>query len=334
MNMKSTPLSRFPQHLQSLGRMELRKGLIGTLQVNMGKRCNQACLHCHVEAGPKRTEMMPSHCVDQILALLKNSPSVLAVDITGGAPELNPFFRTLVGGAHRLNKRVLVRCNLTVVFVNGQEDLISFYADHGVELLCSLPCYEKENVDQQRGGGVFDQSIEALRKLNAHGYGKTGSNLILNLVYNPVKAALPSPQEALEQTYRDELRERFGIVFNHLFTITNMPIGRFAEDLRRQGKMQEYLDLLVQNFNPGTLDGLMCRSLVSVDWRGRLFDCDFNQMLNLPLRSNSGKEIALSDVGTLSELENLGVATDSHCFGCTAGAGSSCQGELMNKRSG
>ncbi|HLK12654.1 MAG TPA: arsenosugar biosynthesis radical SAM (seleno)protein ArsS [Candidatus Binatia bacterium] len=318
----------FDATLREHGLGRLRRGVPDTLQVNVGKRCNQACHHCHVDAGPTRTEMMAAATAARVLALLAQSPGVGTLDLTGGAPELNPSFPELVAGARALDRRVVVRCNLTVLFVEGLAGLVDLYGRHAVELICSLPCYTAENVDRQRGGGVFARSVEALRRLNAAGYGLPGSPLRLDLVYNPVGAFLPPPQAALEARYREELRRAHGIEFHHLLTLTNMPIRRFAEQLRRAGEEAAYLGLLVNHFNPATVPGLMCRSLVSVGWDGALYDCDFNQMLERPLADGSGPR-TIWDVGDLAALGTLPVATGAHCFGCTAGGGSSCGGALV-----
>ncbi len=322
-----TPPPDFVATLAEHGLAPLTRGLVTTLQVNVGKLCNQACHHCHVDAGPTRTEIMRPATAARVLALLAASPAIAAVDLTGGAPELNPSFRDLVREARRLGRRVLVRCNLTVLSVPGMEDLPEFYRAHEVELICSLPCYTAENVDRQRGRGVFDQSIAALRALNRLGYGGAGSELRLDLVYNPVGAFLPPPQADLETRYKTELAALFGIEFHRLLTITNMPIERFAATLRREGRLASYLGLLVNHFNPATVEGLMCRSLVSVGWDGALYDCDFNQMLTLPL---AGRDTAATiwTLASCDDLIGLPIATASHCFGCTAGAGSSCGGQL------
>ncbi len=296
-----------------------------TLQVNVGKLCNQACHHCHVEAGPKRTEIMPRHVAERVIGLLAGSRQIERLDITGGAPELNPNFRSLVAQAWRLGCHLIDRCNLTVLFEPGQEDLAEFLAQNEVEIVASLPCYTAENVDKQRGRGVFDKSIRALQLLNGLGYGKAGSRLTLNLVYNPLGDYLPPLQEKLEADYHTQLREHFGIEFNRLFTMTNMPIKRFAEWLAREGKQESYMCLLVNHFNPDTIENLMCRSLVSVGWDGQLYDCDFNQMVGLGM---SGTR-TIWDVQSLDGLEGKRIATSSHCFGCTAGAGSSCGGSLQ-----
>jgi radical SAM/Cys-rich protein len=308
----------------------LRREFPHTLQVNVGKRCNQACHHCHVDAGPKRTESMTRATAERVVALLASSPSIDTLDLTGGAPELNPNFPYLVERAHACGRRITVRCNLTVLSVPGMEHLPRLYSDHRVALICSLPCYTEENVDQQRGHGVFEQSIEALRKLNSLGYGQPQSPLLLDLVYNPLGAFLPPPQAELEARYHAELWQRYGIEFRRLLTITNMPIKRFAEQLRRWGKSDEYMGLLVNHFNPRTVAGLMCRTLVSVGWEGTLYDCDFNQMLELPMSRDDATHTppTIWDIADLEEVAGRTVRTAAHCFGCTAGAGSSCGGAL------
>jgi radical SAM/Cys-rich protein len=300
---------------------------ITTLQVNLGKRCNMSCRHCHVEASPRRAEVLEPSVARQVIALLERSPQAEVLDLTGGAPELSPSFRYLVRETRRLGREVLDRCNLTVLLEPGQEDLADFLADQQAHVVASLPCYLSENVDQQRGAGAYERSIEALRRLNALGYGDEGSGLLLDLVYNPLGAFLPPQQARLQASYTEELGRRFGIRFNQLFTITNMPIARFAEQLRRQGKYDEYSQLLRQSFNQGTVPGLMCRSTVSVSHDGALHDCDFNQMLALPLASDQ-RASSIFDLDSLDELQGSPIATDDHCFGCTAGAGSSCTGAL------
>ncbi|HLK09466.1 MAG TPA: arsenosugar biosynthesis radical SAM (seleno)protein ArsS, partial [Candidatus Angelobacter sp.] len=256
---------------------------------------------------------------------LAATPSIHTVDITGGAPELNPNFRTLVSASRRMGKQVIDRCNLTVLFEPGHETLAEFLAANQVEITASLPCYTESNVDQQRGKGAFEKSIRALRLLNAIGYGRKTSGLTLNLVYNPLGASLPPPQQKLEDDYKVQLRDNFGIEFDRLFTITNMPIKRFAEFLVREGKHEAYMALLTNHFNPATVEGLMCRDLVSIGWDGRIYDCDFNQMLDL--ETPGGKNIW--EIDSFSELAQKPIATDGHCFGCTAGAGSSCGGSLQ-----
>jgi len=318
----------FMQVLASHGLPPLRRGPVDTLQVNVGKLCNQACHHCHVEAGPKRPERMNEPVASRVLQLLAASPAVATVDVTGGAPELNPHFRRIVTEARRLGRTVIDRCNLTILCEPGQEDLAEFLAVHGVAVVASLPCYTVENVERQRGHGVFDKSIRALQWLNALGYGR-GDGLRLDLVYNPVGAFLPPAQAALETRYREELGRAFGITFDRLLTITNMPIKRFAEMLVRDGATETYQSLLVNHFNPDTVGGLMCRSLVSVGWDGRLYDCDFNQMLELPLAdARAGVPQTIWDLESLDAVAGLPIATGAHCFGCTAGAGSSCAGTL------
>jgi radical SAM/Cys-rich protein len=315
----------FEENLAAHGVGSLTRTQTTTLQVNVGKLCNQACHHCHVEAGPKRTEVMQRHVAERVIGLLAGSPRIETLDITGGAPELNPQFRFLVTEAWRLGCHLIDRCNLTVLFEPGQEDLAEFLAKNEVEVAASLPCYTAENVDQQRGRGVFGKSVRALRLLNDLGYGRPGSGLTLNLVYNPLGAFLPPPQEKLEADYRKQLREHFGIEFNQLFTITNMPIKRFAEWLQREGQHESYMGLLVNHFNSATVENLMCRSLVSVSWDGQLYDCDFNQMLEIGMPGTK----TIWDIQSLDGLAGKRVATGSHCFGCTAGAGSSCGGRLQ-----
>jgi len=317
----------FEATLARHGLAPLRRATVRTLQVNVGKLCNQACHHCHVDAGPKRTEIMARATVERVIELLGASPAVETVDITGGAPELNPSFRFLVESVRRLGRKVIDRCNLTVLSESGMEGLPRFFAENEVELTCSLPCYTAKNVDQQRGKGVFDKSIDALQTLNRLGYGKRGSGLTLNLVYNPVGAFLPPSQAKLENDYKRELAFAFGIEFDRLFTITNMPIQRFAADLVRSGRHQAYMSLLVNHFNPATTPGVMCRSLVSVGWSGALYDCDFNQMLEIPLPPRHPRTIF--ELSSVDRLAGAPIATASHCFGCTAGSGSSCCGDVV-----
>jgi radical SAM/Cys-rich protein len=315
----------FADELARRGAPPLRRGRVATLQLNIGRRCDLACHHCHVEAGPRRSEAMDRRGAERVVELLAFNPGVELLDVTGGAPELNENFRFVVAGARSLGRRVIDRCNLTVLFLPGQEDTAEFLAAHGVEVVASLPCYTRENVDAQRGRGTFAASIEGLRRLNALGYGRPGSALRLDLVYNPGGAFLPPPQAELEARYRAELRELFGLEFHRLLAITNMPIRRFAHALARDGQLDAYLGLLVNHFNPDALPGLMCRSLLSIGYDGSLHDCDFNQMLELPL---PGPERTIWDMTDLSRLEGRPIATAGHCFGCTAGAGSSCGGAL------
>ena len=296
------------------------------LQVNIGRLCNQACHHCHVEAGPKRTENMEEKTIDRVIELLEESKTIHTVDITGGAPELNPHFRRLVGAARKNGKKVIDRCNLTVLYEPGQEETVFFLKEHEVQIIASLPCYSKENVEKQRGRGVFDKSIRALKLLNNLGYGKDHTGLTLDLVYNPTGPFLPPAQERLENDYRVELKELFGIEFNHLFTITNMPIKRFLHDLERAGKLAEYMELLANSFNPNAAKGVMCRNLVSVSWNGELFDCDFNQMLELPLGAG---RTTLWKISSFDKLKGKPITFANHCYACTAGSGSSCGGALV-----
>lgn len=301
-----------------------------TLQINVGKLCNQACHHCHVEAGPNRTEIMRREVADRVLEVLAASPSITTVDITGGAPELNPNFQALVRESGKLGRHVVDRCNLTVLFEPGQEHLAEYLAQQEVEIIASLPCYTAKNVDEQRGRGVFQKSIRALQLLNQLGYGVPGSKLQLNLIYNPLGAFLPPAQEKLEGDYRTHLHESFGIQFHRLFTLTNMPIKRFAACLAQSGERESYMSLLVNHFNPGTVAKLMCRTLVSVAWDGKLYDCDFNQMLDIEMGGRTDGAPTIWDFTSFSGLAGKRIATGSHCFGCTAGAGSSCGGSLQS----
>ncbi|MFT5369839.1 MAG: radical SAM/Cys-rich protein [Candidatus Latescibacterota bacterium] len=305
-------------------RVVLTRLSLDTLQINVGKLCNQACRHCHVDASPIRTEIMTRETVDYLLAFLAKS-DVKTVDLTGGAPELNPHFRYFVKEIRGMGIHVMVRCNLTVIYEPNLEDLPEFYKQHEIELVCSLPCYLEDNVDEQRGRGVYQKSIDALKVLNAIGYGKDGSGLKLDLVYNPVGASLPPDQDELEADYKRELQERFGIVFNRLYTITNMPIKRFSDFLKRRGLYANYMETLVQNFNVHTLSNVMCRSLVSIDWEGNVYDCDFNQMLDMHTFGQPTKIWDLTPESLIGDQIRVG----NHCFGCTAGAGSSCGGELV-----
>jgi radical SAM/Cys-rich protein len=317
--------SSFDATLAQRGLGPLRRNLTTTLQVNVGRRCDLACHHCHVEAGPKRSEAMDARTAERVVWLLERNPQLDTLDLTGGAPELNSHFRALVSAARRLGRQVIDRCNLTVLFEPGQEDTAEFLAAAGVKVVASLPCYTTENVEAQRGRAVFERSIEALRRLNGLGYAGAESRLELELVYNPLGPFLPPDQGELEARYRSELGERFGIVFDRLATITNMPIKRFAHALARDGHHEAYMSLLVNHFNPMTVPALMCRSLLSVSWTGELHDCDFNQMLGLPLAAGPR---TLWDVEEIGALRGAPIATASHCFGCTAGSGSSCGGTL------
>jgi radical SAM/Cys-rich protein len=298
---------------------------ISTLQVNLGYTCNQSCLHCHVNAGPKRREQMDQETLELVLRVAQTR-NMDTLDLTGGAPELNPGFRQLVRDAHKAGLHVIDRCNLTILSEPKQEDLAAFLAAHQVEIMASMPCYLEENVDSQRGAGVYARSIEGLRQLNALGYGVDGSGLILNLVYNPTGPFLPPSQQVLESDYKSRLREQHGIVFNRLYSITNMPIARFGSTLVSRGEFDDYMTLLKQSFQPGNLNGVMCRSLVSVDYRGYLYDCDFNQMLGQGIRVQS-RHIHLRDLLS-QDLDGFPIFIADHCYGCTAGQGSSCGGAL------
>ncbi len=307
-------------------RIDLRAAIVDTLQINVGKLCNQACKHCHVDAGPKRTEIMMQETAEAVVVAVRRF-RIPTLDITGGAPELNPCFRYLVSEGRAAGAQVIVRHNLTVMFEPGQEDLPEFFHDQGVEIVSSLPYFMQEQTDAQRGHGVFNRSIEALRRLNRVGYGINEGGLILNLVYNSVGAYLPPQQSSIEVDFKRELKNRYGIGFNHLYTITNMPINRFLDYLRRSGNEERYMRKLVDAFNPSTVDGLMCRNLVSVDWTGRLYDCDFNQMLELGVTPELPQTIADFDPESFARRR---IVTGSHCFGCTAGAGSSCGGAVRS----
>ncbi|MEE4143419.1 MAG: arsenosugar biosynthesis radical SAM (seleno)protein ArsS [Halieaceae bacterium] len=303
----------------------VRRGELGTLQVNLGYVCNLSCDHCHVNAGPTRTESMARETVDQVLSLVARE-NIGVLDLTGGAPELNPHFRYLVTAARALGVRVIDRCNLTVLFEPGQEDLAAFLADHSVEITASLPCYLEDNVQEQRGKGVYADSIRAIRRLNELGYARQ-PGLVLNLVYNPVGPVLPPPQASLQADYRRELGARFDIQFDQLFTITNMPISRFGAVLLAQGKYLEYMQLLRDSFSAANLGTLMCRDLLSIDWQGYVYDCDFNQMLDLPLLA-SDRRYHITDLPPGAQLVGAPVRTGEHCYGCAAGQGSSCGGAL------
>jgi len=314
----------FSAELMERGLGPLRPKGIDVLQVNIGKVCNQTCHHCHVDAGPDRLEVMARETMSACLRFLERS-GVSTLDITGGAPELNPNFRWFVQSAKQLGCHVIDRCNLTVLMLPGYEDLAAFLARHQVEIIASLPCYLAENTDAQRGHGVFAKSLAALKRLNALGYGAPKDGLPLNLVYNPRGSALPPAQHELESAYRHELATQHGIVFNRLFALVNMPISRFLDDLLAHGNFDEYMQRLTTSFNPAAVAGLMCRSTLSVGWDGRLYDCDFNQMLELPLNA-LGKTI---DDARTEELNIRSIVVGQHCFGCTAGAGSSCQGAIL-----
>lgn len=307
--------------------LELRARGVETLQVNVGKLCNQACKHCHVDASPTRTEVMTRETTEQVVAALRRF-GLRNLDITGGAPELNPSFRYLVREARALGTHVIVRHNLTVMFEPGQGDLPEFFREQGVEVISSLPYFLEQQTDAQRGNGVFAKSVEALRRLNSVGFGLEGSGLTLNLVYNPVGAYLPPAQSSMEADFKRELSSRYNVSFNRLYTITNMPISRFLDYLRRSGNEERYVKKLMDAFNPKAVDAVMCRTLVSVDWNGRLYDCDFNQMLDLAVAPELPQTIQEFDPERLAKRS---IRTGTHCFGCTAGAGSSCGGAVVRE---
>ncbi len=314
----------FDDALAAHGRFPLTADRVRTLQINLGKLCNQTCTHCHVDAGPDRREIMTRETMQDCLDALDRS-EIATVDLTGGAPEMNPHFRWFVAEIRRRGRHVIDRCNLTILTANGYQDLSEFLAEQQVEVIASLPCYLEENCDRQRGEGVFERSIAGLRRLNQVGYAQPDSELTLHLVYNPVGPSLPPDQGELEAAYKQQLGDRFGIRFNRLYTITNMPISRFLAELLQTGRYEDYLRKLADAFNPAAIDGLMCRTVLSVDWQGRLYDCDFNQMLDLPVELTLPRHIR----GFRShDFSGRDILTGRHCYGCTAGAGSSCQGAI------
>jgi radical SAM/Cys-rich protein len=318
-------VNRFAERLAA-GSLQLRRGRPEILQVNMGKLCNLTCAHCHVNAGPKRKEIMTRETVDRIIDWLSNT-DIFTVDLTGGAPEMIPDFRYFIEQVKELEppRHLIDRCNLTILRERGYEHLAGFLAKEKVEIIASMPCYSAENVNMQRGEGVFEDSIAALQLLNSLGYG-IDPELPLHLVYNPIGASIPPSQSELEADYKRELKRHFGIVFNKLFTLTNLPIGRFAAYLRHNDELDQYMQLLIEAFNPATIEGLMCRNTISVDWRGEIYDCDFNQQLGM--QWNKGQPIFLWDLDPDS-LGDREIMTGNHCFGCTAGAGSSCGGSIV-----
>ena len=317
----------FANRLNNLGYRPLRPRPIEIFQLNIGKLCNQTCAHCHVDAGPdKKRENMSRADLEQCLRIIAETPTITTVDITGGAPEMNPNFRWFVAAVSELGKQVIDRCNLTILRANPKYyDLPDFFAKHGVHIVSSLPYFSASRTDRQRGDGVFDDSIEALQMLNTVGYGQPDSGLQLDLVYNPSGAFLPANQMTLEAEFKRQLRRRYDIEFNQLFAITNMPISRFLDYLLESGNYEGYMEKLVEAFNPATVEGLMCLNTISVSWDGYLYDCDFNQMLDLKVASPSSRHISTFDAAALAQ---RGVVLNQHCYGCTAGAGSSCGGEV------
>jgi radical SAM/Cys-rich protein len=320
-------MNRFAQKLTEHS-ISLRRGRPEILQVNVGKLCNLTCVHCHVNAGPKRKEIMTRETIDRVIGWLAKT-DIPTVDLTGGAQEMIPDFRYFIERVCALEptRHVIDRCNLTILLERGYEDLAEFLAEREVEMIASMPCYSPENVDAQRGDGVFDGSIAALQLLNSLGYG-IDADLPLHLVYNPLGAFLPPSQAELEADYKREFKKHFGIVFNKLFTLTNLPIGRFASYLRHNNKLDEYMELLIQAFNPATIYGLMCRNTISAGWRGEVYDCDFNQQLGMQWNNGGSKPLFLWDIDP-KQIENRQIMTGDHCFGCTAGAGSSCGGAIV-----
>ncbi|GMT41308.1 MAG: radical SAM/Cys-rich domain protein [bacterium] len=305
---------------------DIKREKLEILQVNLGYLCNQSCLHCHVDAGPNRKEQMNRQTVDDLIKFLQNT-NIRTLDITGGAPEINEHFRYLVKAARRHGVRIIDRCNLTILNEPGQEDLAEFLASHRVEVVASLPCYLKDNVDAQRGKGVYRSSITGLHKLNALGYGKPGTGLTLNLMYNPQGPSLPPPQDTLEADYKRELQHREGVEFNSLFVLVNMPIKRFGSMLISKGQFHEYMQLLKDTYKASNLKGIMCRTLISVDWQGYVYDCDFNQMLELPLLIQGRTKTHINQISIDALMENP-IVIRNHCYGCTAGQGCSCSGAL------
>lgn len=315
----------FQQKLEESGLYPLKPTNIEIFQVNVGKMCNQVCKHCHVDAGPDRKEIMTRETMQQCLDVLKANLQLKTVDLTGGAPEMNPHFRWFVEEIKKLERHVIVRCNLTIILANKKyNDLPQFYKQHHIEVVSSLPFYTKDRTDRQRGNGVFDDSIKALQMLNEVGYGKESTGLILNLVYNPAGAFLPPSQQSLEKEYKKELMEKYGIAFNNLFTITNLPINRFLDYLLQSGNYEKYMEKLIDAYNPVAAANVMCRNTISVGWDGYMYDCDFNQMLELKLDSSSNH---ISQFNS-EKLQNRNIIIGQHCYGCTAGAGSSCGGAI------
>jgi radical SAM/Cys-rich protein len=321
------PGPTFAARLVKEGIDVLRRSRLDTLQINVGRVCNQTCAHCHVDAGPDRRESLSAQVAEQVISFLARS-QVSTLDITGGAPEMNPNFRMLVQQASGLGKQIIDRCNLTILLANGFTDLPEFLATHQVRIVASLPCYLEQNCDAQRGDGVFEKSIEALLRLNRLGYGQTNSGLTIDLVYNPTGYGLPPNQLTLEHAYREQLFSKYNITFNNLFTITNMPVSRFLDSLLKAGKFEQYMEKLISSFNPQTIEQLMCLGLVSIDWQGYLYDCDFNQMLDLPILHSNNRKLHIGEL-TDQEIVNRSIRIANHCYGCTAGCGSSCSGSLL-----
>ncbi len=315
----------FQQKMEGIGMYPLKPTGIEIFQVNIGKMCNQVCKHCHVDAGPDRKEIMTRQTMELCLDVLSHS-SIKTVDLTGGAPEMNPDFRWFVEEITKLGKHIIVRCNLTIILANKKyNDLPAFYKKHAIEIASSLPFYTADRTDRQRGDGVFEDSVKALQLLNAVGYGQEGTGLVLNLVYNPAGAFLPPAQVALEKEYKDALKKQFGIEFNNLFAITNMPISRYLDYLLQSGNYEKYMEKLIAAFNPAAATGVMCRNTISVGWDGYLYDCDFNQMLDMKVDCSKKQHLSSFDI---TALNNRMIIVNQHCYGCTAGAGSSCGGTV------
>lgn len=324
MNDNSHIEANFSDFLKQQG-IDRQRGNVNLLQLNIGRKCNQSCIHCHVNASPARTEEMSIETIDRILTLLSHNKNIKTVDITGGAPELNPAFRYLITKLKELEVDIIDRCNLTILLEKGQETTADFLAENKVTIIASLPCYTEENVDKQRGKSVYLKSIEALKLLNKYGYGVPDSGRVINLAYNPLGSFLPGNQTELEASYKENLWQKHGIIFNHLYTLTNMPINRFADMLIKEGAWDDYNLLLCSNFNPQAAEKIMCKQQLSIDWNGRIYDCDFNQALNIPVCSSK------NDIWKIHDFDEVGsdITYAEHCFGCTAGSGSSCQGELI-----
>lgn len=315
----------FPDSLSGCGLYPLKVRQFEVFQINLGKMCNQVCKHCHVDAGPDRKEIMTRHTMDTCLKILKSHPEFTTVDLTGGAPEMNPEFRWFIEELSKLNKKIIVRCNLTIIVANKKyNDLPEFYKKHNVEVISSLPFYSKDRTDRQRGDGVFEDSLKALTMLNEAGYGKSGTDLVLNLVYNPAGAFLPADQAGLERDFKKALKTEFDIEFNSLFTITNIPISRYLDYLLVSGNYDSYMQKLIEAFNPAAAENVMCRSTLSISWDGYIYDCDFNQMLDLRVDSDAQH----IDNFDSSKLLNREIVVNQHCYGCTAGSGSSCGGSI------